>query len=80
MEHPVRTLDQLPVGESAVIESFTDSVFSLKLVEMGCIPGERITMDSVAPLGDPLAIMVCGYKLSLRKAEASSIVLRSRSN
>ncbi len=47
---------------------------------MGCVPGEQITMDSVAPLGDPIAIMVCGYKLSLRKNEASAIVLKSALN
>lgn len=76
MKENSRTLDQLQVGESAVIESFTDILMSLKLVDMGCVPGEKITLDSIAPLGDPMAIMVCGYKLSLRKAEASSVVLK----
>ncbi|MCC7301489.1 MAG: ferrous iron transport protein A [Bacteroidia bacterium] len=76
MKHLNRTLDQLAIGESGVIESFTDPVMSLKLVEMGCVPGEPVLMDSVAPLGDPIAVMVCGYKLSLRRTEAASIVLR----
>ena len=80
MKRTLRTLEQLNIGETAVIDSFTDSLMSLKLVEMGCVPGEQITKDSVAPLGDPIAYMVCGYKLSLRKNEASAIVLRSELN
>ena len=80
MKRVPRTLDQLLVGETAVIDSFIDPTVSLKLVEMGCVPGEQIFMDSVAPMGDPIAIMVCGYKLSMRKNEASAIVLKADLN
>ena len=40
---------------------------------MGCVPGETIKVDQVAPLGDPIAITVSGYNLSLRLDEAKYI-------
>ena len=54
-----------------MIDSFTDYEASLKLLEMGCIPGEEIEVVRIAPLGDPIAISVAGYQLSLRKEEAA---------
>ena len=68
-------LAQLNVGESAVIDSFIDEELSLILLEMGCIPGEVVKIDRIAPLGDPIAISVLDYTLSLRKAEASTILI-----
>lgn len=40
---------------------------------MGCVPGERIRVEQVAPLGDPISISVSGYNLSLRINEADNI-------
>lgn len=48
---------------------------ALKLLEMGCTPGETVTLDRIAPMGDPIAISVSGYLLSLRKEEASTILV-----
>jgi ferrous iron transport protein A len=45
-------------------------------MEMGCLPGEEIKISRIAPLGDPIAIHVSGYQLSLRKFEASTIILQ----
>lgn len=66
----------MKLGERAVIDSFTDSEMSLKLLEMGCIPGEIIVVDNIAPMGDPIAIFVSGYLLSLRKKEASTVLVK----
>jgi ferrous iron transport protein A len=66
-------LSMLKRGQKAVIDSFTDYDLSLKLLEMGCIPGEVIEVSRIAPLGDPIAIFVAGYQLSLRKDEAATI-------
>lgn len=74
-----QNLAQLSPGESALIDSFTDEEMSLMLLEMGCIPGETVKMDMVAPLGDPIAISVSGYSLSLRKAEASTVLISVQS-
>jgi ferrous iron transport protein A len=68
-------LSQLRRGEKAIIESFTDYEASLKLLEMGCIPGEEIEVVRIAPLGDPIAILIAGYLLSMRKDEAAVIVV-----
>lgn len=68
-------LSQLKLGESAVVDSFTDKVMALKFLEMGCTPGELVKLTRIAPLGDPIAISVSGYQLSLRKSEASTILV-----
>ena len=69
-------LSELKRGQRAVIDSFTDYDLSLKLLEMGCIPGEIIELSRIAPLGDPIAISVSGYQLSLRKDEAATILVK----
>jgi ferrous iron transport protein A len=68
-------LSQLEVGETGIVKEFTDLEMSVKLMEMGCLPGEPITVSRIAPLGDPIAIHVSGYQLSLRKREAATIIL-----
>jgi len=73
MTAKICSLDKLKPGESGIIVSFNDEENALKFMEMGCTPGEKVKMDSVAPLGDPVAVLVSGYKLSLRKSEAKLI-------
>ncbi|QNL52112.1 ferrous iron transport protein A [Olivibacter sp. SDN3] len=68
-------LTALKPGKSGVIRDFTNLNLSVKLMEMGCLPGEVVTFERVAPLGDPIAISVAGYQLSLRKEEAATIVV-----
>jgi len=72
----LKKLSQLKLGQSAVIDSFTDKQMALKLLEMGCTPGETVKLDRIAPLGDPIAISVSGYLLSLRKEEASTVLVK----
>jgi ferrous iron transport protein A len=69
-------LSQLEPGQRGVIKEFTDLEMSVKLMEMGCLPGESIVVERYAPLGDPMAVTVSGYQLSLRKLEASTIILQ----
>lgn len=71
----LKSLAELKIGQSAIIDSFTDKDMALKLLEMGCTPGEIVKLDRIAPLGDPIAISVAGYLLSLRKAEASTVLV-----
>ncbi|MFM2358593.1 MAG: hypothetical protein RLY16_586 [Bacteroidota bacterium] len=68
-----KRLSDLAKGKSAIIKSFEKDDIFLKLMEMGCVPGETITIDHIAPLGDPISIMVAGYNLSLRINEAENI-------
>ena len=72
----IMKLSQLEVGKKGIVKEFTDLEMSVKLMEMGCLPGEEISVTRVAPLGDPIAIKVSGYMLSLRKREAATIILQ----
>ena len=68
-----RRLSEIKVGKSVIIKSFEKDDIFLKLMEMGCVPGEVITVEQIAPLGDPISILVAGYHLSLRLNEAENI-------
>ncbi|MEO6255046.1 MAG: FeoA family protein [Ferruginibacter sp.] len=68
-----KRLSQIAVGKTAIITEFENDDIFLKLMEMGCIPGEKIKVDQKAPLGDPISITVAGYRLSLRLDEAEMI-------
>lgn len=73
-----RHLNELRVGESAVIDSFTNPDLQVKLLEMGCTPGETIQVEKFSPLGDPVAYNISGYILSMRLAEAATVTIRSQ--
>jgi ferrous iron transport protein A len=64
-------LADLKIGEKGEIVGFTDDSLSLKLLEMGCLPGTEVVLTHLAPFGDPIAIRVSGsYTLSMRREEA----------
>lgn len=71
----IMKLSELKAGERGMIKGFESSDLELKLMEMGCIPGEVVIVEQVAPLGDPISIRIAGYSLSLRKNEANQILL-----
>lgn len=66
-------LSQLPKGRKASIKEHADTDFRLTLMEMGCIPGEPVWIEMIAPMGDPMAIRIAGYYLSIRKKDAENI-------
>jgi ferrous iron transport protein A len=68
-----KKLSETGTGETVVIKRFEEDTIFLKLMEMGCVPGELVTVDHIAPLGDPICIAVAGYTLSLRLNEAELI-------
>ena len=68
-------LSQLKPGQKAIIKDFDNQEIHLKLMEMGCLPGEKITIEQTAPLGDPVSISIAGYTLSLRLNEADHIIV-----
>jgi ferrous iron transport protein A len=71
----IARLSDLKPGQEGVIKEFVNNDIFLKLMEMGCVPGERIIMEQVAPLGDPISVSVSGYHLSLRLNEAEHILV-----
>ena len=73
------TLDRLAVGQSGCIESVVArGDRGMRLMEMGLTPGTVVRVARVAPLGDPIDILVRGYHLSLRAAEAMEVILASK--
>jgi len=74
----MKRLSELGPGDVARITSFENNDLFLKLMEMGCVPGEYVKVEQVAPLGDPISITVSGYNLSLRLSEAESIFVEER--
>ena len=68
------TLNDLSVGKEAVISAVNgEGALRLRLLDMGLIPGTKVKVIKIAPLGDPIEIMLRGYELSLRKADAEMI-------
>jgi ferrous iron transport protein A len=68
-------LSELKVGSSGIVRSFENTTTSIKLMEMGCVPGEKIKVEKIAPLKDPISVVVAGYSLSLRLEEAENIII-----
>ena len=58
-----KKLSEIAVGKTVVIRSFLNDEIFLKLMEMGCIPGEIVFVEQRAPLGDPISIRVAGYSI-----------------
>ncbi|MBO9635155.1 MULTISPECIES: FeoA family protein [Chitinophagaceae] len=75
----MKRLSELDSGRKARILSFENNDLFLKLMEMGCVPGELVRIDQIAPLGDPISISVAGYSLSLRLNEAENIFVEELS-
>ena len=68
------TLDELRIGGSAVIKTVHgEGALRLRLLDMGLIPRTRVSMIKIAPMGDPMEIMVRGYELTLRREDAARI-------
>ncbi|AHM62951.1 FeoA family protein [Flammeovirgaceae bacterium 311] len=67
------TLDQLKPGEKATIINIKSSDLTIKLLEMGLLPGKTVHYNFKAPLGDPISVQISGYSLSLRIDEAQLI-------
>jgi len=71
----LKKLSEIKSGRTVRIHSFIDNDNFLKLMEMGCLPGEIISIENIAPLGDPISIKVAGYMLSLGLNEAETILV-----
>ncbi len=60
-------------GQKAIITDFNVDAIPLKLLEMGCLPGNEVQLLQIAPLGDPIYINVNDSHLSIRKETAAEI-------
>ena len=68
------TLKELKIGESAVIDTVGGTgELRQHFLDMGLIPGEKVTLVKFAPMGDPMELQIHGYELTLRLSEAEQI-------
>ena len=71
-------LSELAVGASATVTSFSETgPITVRLREMGVLPGTKITLVRIAPLGDPMEFKVRGYNLSLRRKDAAMVLVEA---
>ena len=71
------TLNTVAIGGTCVVESISgDDDITIRLMEMGIIPGTELKVIGVAPLGDPVELELRGYRLSIRRAEAERIEVK----
>ena len=76
-----KTLDELVVGQECIVVKVEgEGKFRQRIFDMGITPGAKIKLKKVAPLGDPLDVVVRGYSLSLRRAEAKTVTVEVGGN
>lgn len=68
------TLDELKIGEGGTITAVGgEGALRCRLLDMGLTPRAKVTLQKVAPMGDPIEIRVRGYELTLRVEDARKI-------
>ena len=71
------TLDQLKIGDTAVITAVGgEGALRCRLLDMGLTPRAQVTLQKIAPMGDPIQIQVRGYELTIRREDARQITLK----
>ena len=72
----MKTLKDIKIGETAVVKRLNGKgAVKRRIMDMGITKGTSVYVRKVAPLGDPIEVTVRGFELSLRKADASSIIV-----
>ena len=69
------TVADLTQGQKGIIKSFSDDMLPIKLMELGCLPGNSIELVQIAPLNDPLYINLSGSHIAIRRSMAQLIEL-----
>lgn len=70
----IRPLSELePEEKGTVVKVGGQGAIRRRILDMGVVVGSEVHVERVAPLGDPVAIKIKGYVLSLRKEEAAGV-------
>ena len=71
------TINDLKIGDSGTIATVGgEGPPRLRFLDMGLIPGTKVTLQKIAPMGDPIQIRLRGYELTIRREDAKQITLR----
>lgn len=73
------TVADLKKGERGIITDSSSDAIPLKLLEMGCLPGNEVQLIQLAPFADPLYLNINGSHLAIRR-ETASLILIKRTN
>jgi len=71
----VATVADLRYGQKGIIKDFTEHILPIKLMELGCLPGNSVELLQIAPLNDPIYINLSGSHLAIRRSLAALIEL-----
>lgn len=75
------TINDLKTGsEGTISEVGGEGVLRLRFLDMGLIPGTKVKVTKIAPLGDPIQIMIRGYELTIRRDDAAMISITKGGN
>ena len=74
------TIHSLKKGEKAIIKEFDIDIVPLKLLEMGCLPGNMVELLQIAPFGDPLYLNINGSHVAIRVETAREIEVEILTN
>jgi len=69
------TIADLKKGERGIIKDVSSEAIPLKLLEMGCLPGNVVELIQVAPFADPMYLVINGSHLAIRKETAALILI-----
>lgn len=69
------TLDQIEKNQKGKIVAIDTDLLPLKLIEMGCLPGNEVHLEQLAPLKDPMYLVIDGCHLAIRKETAHHITI-----
>jgi ferrous iron transport protein A len=69
------TVADLRRGQKGIIKEFADDLLPIKLLELGCLPGNQVELVQVAPFNDPIYINVNGCHIAIRRSTALQIEL-----
>lgn len=71
------TLTELKRDQKAIIKDVSSIHIPLKLLEMGCLPGNYVELVQVAPFADPMYLNINGSHLAIRRETANYILIES---
>ncbi|WP_274474159.1 FeoA family protein [Mangrovimonas aestuarii] len=74
------TLADLKRGEQATVKDVSSVHIPLKLLEMGCLPGNSVELVQLAPFQDPMYLNINGTHLAIRKETAQHIIIEKTVN
>ena len=69
------TVADLTRGQKGIIKEFADDLLPIKLLELGCLPGNQVELVQIAPFKDPIYINVNGSHIAIRRTMALQIEL-----